>query len=87
MRVLLYPEDPFWEMGRPHGPISRDVLEHRLVMAKALGRPLRNGETVHHKNGIRDDNRIENLELRIGNHGRGAALCCLDCGSRNLGAP
>ena len=47
------------------------VLQHRYVMEQHIGRDLRSDETVHHINGIRTDNRLENLELFSSRHGPG----------------
>ena len=47
------------------------IMQHRKVMEESLGRPLHRDETVHHKNGNRADNRLENLELWSSRHGKG----------------
>ncbi len=59
VKVLLSKNSPFYFMANKDGRI----FEHRLVMAQHLGRNLLNEEIVHHKNGIKDDNRTENLRL------------------------
>jgi hypothetical protein len=57
--------------GHPNANKLGYVLEHVKVMSDHLGRPIREGETVHHRNGIRDDNRLENLELWVSKHPSG----------------
>lgn len=77
---LVSPSDPLASMRHDTGY----VLQHRLVMARSLGRPLERHETVHHINGDRKDNSIGNLQLRQGKHGKGVVMTCASCGSHNI---
>jgi hypothetical protein len=80
-------DNPNWKGGKvtnpdgyvyvtvyPNDGTRKRVPEPVLMMEQHLGRKLYPDETVHHKNGIRNDNRLENFELKASSHGRGQSI-------------
>ncbi len=69
--VRLFPDDFYYSMVGS----QEYVPEHRLIMARHLGRCLQPWEIIHHKNGIRTDNRLENLQLVLKGRHNGKVRC------------
>lgn len=64
-----------WKPGYPGSTAKGYILEHRWVMEQKLGRQLDPWEHVHHRNGVKDDNRPENLEIVTNKTHRGQVVC------------
>lgn len=61
--VKISEDDPMFVMVHGENRKRKVIAEHRLVAARTLGRPLTNEEVAHHINGVKDDNRPENLRV------------------------
>lgn len=64
-----------WMPEHPNARMAGYIHQHRLVMSNHLGRPLTSKEFVHHKNGIKNDNRLKNLEIVTKHTHRGQVEC------------
>lgn len=80
VRVVLPADDQFASMRGHDGYVA----EHRIVLARKLGRPLEDHETVHHIDGDRTNNAEDNLQLRQGKHGIHVVMRCRACGSHDI---
>lgn len=76
------PQTEYKRVKSPNGYIyiwvpdrKQHMLEHRLVMEKVMGRRLHRHELVHHRNGVKDDNRPENLEILTRKNHHGTVEC------------
>jgi hypothetical protein len=92
------PENPYWRGGKykdhtsgyiwvynPDHPSCTKkgyVLEHRLIVEKFIGRYLRTNEIIHHKNKIKDDNKLKNLEMIVLGEPNCAKIMCPFCNKK-----